>query len=154
MADPAPYASPDELAVLYLRGRDARCPKCGYNRRDGVAAACPECGHTLRIVAEGRGVDERTGRTASTVSVVIACSAAVSCGILAMVLLQTRPGTREMLCAVLLLATVCVTISAMNRAVSARLPEGQRFLRQFLVLLGVASILYTISMLVLWEDMY
>ncbi|MCC5824032.1 MAG: hypothetical protein LAT64_13185 [Phycisphaerales bacterium] len=36
-------AAPDELATLYLRARDVPCPGCGYNRRDGTAAACPEC---------------------------------------------------------------------------------------------------------------
>lgn len=41
MTDPA---TPDELAALFLRGRDVPCPGCGYNRRDGTASACPECG--------------------------------------------------------------------------------------------------------------
>lgn len=40
MTDPA---TPDELAALFLRGRDVPCPGCGYNRRDGTTAACPEC---------------------------------------------------------------------------------------------------------------
>lgn len=36
-------ATPDELAAVYLRGRDVPCPGCGYNRHDGTTAACPEC---------------------------------------------------------------------------------------------------------------
>lgn len=43
MPDDQAPATPDELAALYLRGRDVPCPGCGYNRRDGTAAACPEC---------------------------------------------------------------------------------------------------------------
>lgn len=39
----------DELARLYLAGRDVPCPKCRYNRRDSDRAACPECGHRLEL---------------------------------------------------------------------------------------------------------
>lgn len=55
MNDPG-QATPDELAALYLRGRDVPCPGCGYNRRDGTAAACPECGAGLSV---GGAVTER-----------------------------------------------------------------------------------------------
>jgi len=39
----------DELARLYLAGRDVPCPKCGYNRRDSDQATCPECAHALTL---------------------------------------------------------------------------------------------------------
>jgi|GEM_PF-2522908 len=42
-------AGRDELAAVYLRGRDVACPGCGYNRRDGTGAACPECGVGYRV---------------------------------------------------------------------------------------------------------
>ncbi len=45
-------ATPDELATLYLRGRDVPCPGCGYNRRDGVTMGCPECSHALALKPE------------------------------------------------------------------------------------------------------
>lgn len=45
---PPPNAS-DELARLYLAGRDVPCPSCRYNRRDSDRAACPECGHPLEL---------------------------------------------------------------------------------------------------------
>ncbi len=41
---PAPQpATDDEIAALFLRGRDVSCAGCGYNRRDGTQADCPEC---------------------------------------------------------------------------------------------------------------
>jgi len=51
MADPGPaqHATPDELAVLYLKDRDVPCPGCAYNRRDGTQAACPECQEPVRV---------------------------------------------------------------------------------------------------------
>lgn len=48
MTEPTPAAG-DELARLYLAGRDAPCPRCRYNRRDSDRAACPECGHALEL---------------------------------------------------------------------------------------------------------
>ncbi|MEZ6242784.1 MAG: hypothetical protein R3B57_07045 [Phycisphaerales bacterium] len=48
-ADLAGPASLDEIARLFLRGRDFDCPGCGYNRRDGAGATCAECGRALRI---------------------------------------------------------------------------------------------------------
>ncbi len=42
-------ATPDELATLFLRGRDVPCPGCTYNRRDGTSATCPECRYTLIV---------------------------------------------------------------------------------------------------------
>lgn len=47
--------SADELAVVYLQGRDVPCPSCGYNRRDGTSPICPECGDQLSIIAETQG---------------------------------------------------------------------------------------------------
>ncbi|MEM9374141.1 MAG: hypothetical protein AAGA55_10905 [Planctomycetota bacterium] len=44
-------ATPDELAALYLRGRDVPCPGCGYNLRDGTSAVCPECTHHFTLHA-------------------------------------------------------------------------------------------------------
>ena len=44
-------ASSDELAALYLQGRDTPCPNCTYNRRDGTTSTCPECGSPLSIIA-------------------------------------------------------------------------------------------------------
>jgi len=46
---PPTRATPDELAELYLRGRDVPCPGCGYNRRDGIGAHCPECRYSFDI---------------------------------------------------------------------------------------------------------
>lgn len=57
MPDVAPeptHATPDELAAIYLRARDVPCPGCGYNRRDGVAAACPECSAPLYFMSQQR----------------------------------------------------------------------------------------------------
>ena len=36
---------------LYLAGRDAPCPACGYNLRDGGGTECPECGAALGLEA-------------------------------------------------------------------------------------------------------
>ncbi len=47
-------ASDDELADLYLRGRDINCPSCGYNRRDGKDSSCPECGCVIALQAFDR----------------------------------------------------------------------------------------------------
>lgn len=47
-------ATPDELAAVFLRARDTPCPKCAYNRRDGLTAACPECGTGLSLDATPR----------------------------------------------------------------------------------------------------
>ncbi|GJM19621.1 MAG: hypothetical protein DHS20C14_18340 [Phycisphaeraceae bacterium] len=57
-------AGDDEIARVYLRGRDAPCPKCGYNRRDGREAACPECGHALTLAPGGLQA-ARAGRVAA-----------------------------------------------------------------------------------------
>lgn len=150
-----PPATPDELAATYLRARDVPCPGCGYNRRDGATAACPECGRFIRIAPEGSGVDERTGRIASVVSVIIACGAALACGAAAMIIAQYRPDTSDLVATTLLFATVCTAIVAMNRAVCARLPDGQRYLRQFIATLGIAALLYAAGMLILlWEDLF
>jgi len=43
----------------YLRGRDAPCPRCGYNLRDLEEAACPECGLALRIETVRRAATRR-----------------------------------------------------------------------------------------------
>lgn len=157
MTEPGPThpATPDELAAIYLRARDVPCPNCGYNRRDGQSAACPECGRIIRVAPQGSGVDERTGRVASVVSVVIACGAALACGAAVMLIAQYRPDTSDLVATALLFATVCAAIVAMNRAVSSRLPDGQRYLRQFIATLGVADALYAVGMLILlWEDLF
>lgn len=57
-------ATPDELAALYLRDRDIDCPACGYNRRDGAAAACPECDHPLMLGGVLEGIDPTVADTA------------------------------------------------------------------------------------------
>lgn len=51
-------ATPDELALIYLRARDVPCPNCHYNRRDDRNAACPECGHNL-LIREGTPLESR-----------------------------------------------------------------------------------------------
>lgn len=58
----AGQATPDELAAFYLRGRDAPCPGCGYNRRDATAAACPECGLTIPIGVQAIGTVQTPAR--------------------------------------------------------------------------------------------
>lgn len=152
---PTVQASPDELAALYLRSRDTPCPECGYNRRDGLTAACPECDRKIRIVPSGTNIDPRTGRTASVVSMVIACVAALCCGAAAMLIASNGPAANELVAVALLFATLCAAIVAMNRAVSTRLPDGQRYLRQFLEMLGVSSVLYAVGMLVLlWDEIF
>ncbi|MEZ6317371.1 MAG: hypothetical protein R3B49_01265 [Phycisphaerales bacterium] len=68
MNDQAPPTPPphrdDDLARLYLAGRDVPCPKCKYNRRDGDRARCPECGHALTL-APGTTTTYAAARTAA-----------------------------------------------------------------------------------------
>lgn len=52
--DISSIASDDELAGLYLRGRDVDCPSCGYNRRGGKVSLCPECGCAIALRAYDR----------------------------------------------------------------------------------------------------
>lgn len=47
-------ANENELAELFLRGRDVDCPSCGYNRRDGKTSTCPECGCVIAMQAYDR----------------------------------------------------------------------------------------------------
>lgn len=70
-------ATPDELAALYLRARDIPCPGCGYNRRDGIAAACPECSAPLNFMSQPRllKTKHRVWATVVTILFVISSSA-------------------------------------------------------------------------------
>lgn len=78
MTDPA---TPDELATLYLRGRDVPCPGCGYNRRDGTMAACPECATPiefgLALVSGAQLNHSRSTRLAWVILVALAAELAV-----------------------------------------------------------------------------
>ncbi|GJM19622.1 MAG: hypothetical protein DHS20C14_18350 [Phycisphaeraceae bacterium] len=56
---PTPSITPacdDEIARVYLQGRDVACPRCGYNRRDGNGTACPECATLFRVSEGGRPI--------------------------------------------------------------------------------------------------
>ena len=44
-----PRPDDDTLLLEFLRGRDAPCPRCGYNLRDLPASACPECHEPLAL---------------------------------------------------------------------------------------------------------
>jgi len=83
MTDPGPSqpASPDELAAVYLRGRDVPCAACGYNRRDGTTAACPECGDVLDLspgrVPTGATINRRRANVMGVVLTAASCLAAV-----------------------------------------------------------------------------
>lgn len=48
-AEPTQPASRDELATVYLKGRDVPCPNCNYNRRDATRSKCPECQSPIEI---------------------------------------------------------------------------------------------------------
>ncbi|MFK7883658.1 MAG: hypothetical protein AB8F26_05690 [Phycisphaerales bacterium] len=39
----------DQLAKIFLKGRETPCPVCRYDRCNGVGAACPECGYLIRL---------------------------------------------------------------------------------------------------------
>lgn len=58
-------ASDDQLAALYLRGRDTPCPSCNYNRRDGTTSRCPECG-TAFVLTEAIASTNANYQTLST----------------------------------------------------------------------------------------
>lgn len=68
-------ATPDELATLYLRGRDVSCPGCGYNRRNGITAACPECDHSIDfencVAPLSRAVSEAAFNSVATIGVIL-----------------------------------------------------------------------------------
>lgn len=51
MNDRHQQQAPDDVALLleYLRGRDAPCPRCGYNLRDLQLPRCPECREELSL---------------------------------------------------------------------------------------------------------
>ncbi len=69
-------ATPDELATLFLRARDTPCPKCAYNRRDGITAACPECHATLPIGDTTQALQLRTThriRRCARLTLIFAC---------------------------------------------------------------------------------
>lgn len=44
-------ATADELARVYLRGRDVPCPGCRRNRREQAVAECPFCGLEIHVGA-------------------------------------------------------------------------------------------------------
>ena len=51
--------SSDNVLGDFLRGRDVRCPSCGYSLCDCEASRCPECGAGLAlgvVAAHGRGL--------------------------------------------------------------------------------------------------
>lgn len=64
MPDPTAPATADELAALYLRGRDVACPGCGYNRRDAVSSVCPECNAVLALDVAQKQIVPMTRRVA------------------------------------------------------------------------------------------
>ena len=45
--------SADPVLVGYLAGRDAPCPRCGYNLRGVESSRCPECGGALELTLVG-----------------------------------------------------------------------------------------------------
>lgn len=149
-------ATPDELAALYLRGRDVPCPGCGYNRRDGITAACPECLNRLVVSNTISEVDPQTGRVASAVSAGIACCGAVLCASTALIVLENRRiDLREIAAVLIMLGSICCAIIAMNRAISARATRHPRFLRQFLILLGSGIMAFTFAMMMtLWNHLF
>ncbi len=78
MQHPTP-ATPDELAALFLRARDVPCPKCHYNRRDGLTAACPECGTDIIAAMDTLPFAAVLGiKRLRLIALFIACIAAVS----------------------------------------------------------------------------
>ena len=50
--------SEDDALRLFLRGRDVRCPHCGYNLRGVATERCPECGAPL-VLGLRSGEDDR-----------------------------------------------------------------------------------------------
>lgn len=138
-------ATPTELAELYLRARDVPCLKCGYNRRDGTAAACPECGHHLRLGTVRNRLDIAITRTAVAVSITIACCAVIVCGGIMLLLLQYRPDVQEFVGIILLLTVICCTIFGVKHAVKSRSRGDQQYLQRFIGMTGVAAVLFTIA---------
>ena len=49
MTEPAQSPAGDDLLRVFLSGRDAECPFCGYNLRDLASDQCPECGERVRL---------------------------------------------------------------------------------------------------------
>ncbi|RMH27026.1 MAG: hypothetical protein D6692_08290, partial [Planctomycetota bacterium] len=148
--------TPDELAALYLRARDVPCPGCGYNRRDGIAAACPECLHPLKVSHSVYELDPETGRIASAVSAGIACCGAVLCASVALIVLENRRiEFRETTAVLIMLGSICCAILAMNRAITARATRDLRFLRQFLILLSIGIMAFSLAMMMtLWNQLF
>ncbi len=68
-------ATNDELAELYLRGRDTPCPSCNYNRRDSTSATCPECGTKLVLMGTDSTLVPKYDKLAQAVLLVIALTA-------------------------------------------------------------------------------
>jgi len=49
MPDDPVIASDDAMLRRWLVGRDAPCPRCGYNVRQASEPRCPECGIALKL---------------------------------------------------------------------------------------------------------
>jgi DNA-directed RNA polymerase subunit RPC12/RpoP len=48
--------APDPAVAEFLRGKDAKCPQCGFQLRGLASNVCPECGHQLALqLAKPRG---------------------------------------------------------------------------------------------------
>ncbi|MGH7132857.1 MAG: hypothetical protein ACREJO_13025, partial [Phycisphaerales bacterium] len=63
---PATVPVPDaELAVLYCRGREVRCPFCRCSMRNASTPLCPECARTANIEQLAGARPEPSGRTAA-----------------------------------------------------------------------------------------
>jgi uncharacterized protein (DUF983 family) len=48
-ANPGMPESADQLLIEFLRHRDVKCPRCGYNLRGLAVPRCPECGGEITL---------------------------------------------------------------------------------------------------------
>ncbi len=67
-ADPE-FSVNDQIASLYLRGKNVNCLSCGYNRKNGAGSACPECGKDLVLTLSDR-LDESQYKTLARVCLI------------------------------------------------------------------------------------
>jgi len=49
MSEPPGHANEIDLLLTFLRERDVRCPRCGYNLRNLTQPTCPECREALSL---------------------------------------------------------------------------------------------------------